>query len=137
MDGLRGIATVNIWSEDVQKAKEWYLKVLGCEPYFERNGEDDKLAYIEFRIGDSETELGIMDKNFAPITNVKGGAIIYWHVDDLDKTIGNFVSENAILIQKPVERGNNFTTAILEDPFGNIIGLMYNPHYKEVLNKKN
>jgi predicted enzyme related to lactoylglutathione lyase len=136
MDSLRGIATVNIWSEDVQKAKEWYSNVLGCEPYFERNGENDKLAYIEFRIGDSETELGIMDKKFAPIKNVKGGAIIYWHVDALDKTIEKFVSENAILIEKPVERGNGFITAILEDPFGNIIGLMYNPHYNEILNSK-
>jgi len=36
MDGLRGIATINIWSEDVQNAKEWYSNVLGCEPYFER-----------------------------------------------------------------------------------------------------
>jgi len=41
------------------------------------NCEEDRLAYIEFKIGDSETELGIMDKNFAPIKNVTGGAIIY------------------------------------------------------------
>lgn len=135
MDGLRGIATVNIWSEDVEKAKEWYSKVLGFEPYFDSKGEDGKLAYTEFRVGDSETEWGIMDKKFAPVKNVKGGAVIYWHVDDLDKTIEKFVSENAVLIEEPVERGHGFVTAILEDPFGNTIGLMYNPHYKEIINK--
>lgn len=135
MNDLRGIATINIWADDVLKAKNWYSNLLDCEPYFERKGKDSKLAYVEFRVGDFETELGIMDKNFSPISNSKGGAIIYWHVDDLGTTMEKFVSENAKVIENPIDRGNGFITAILEDPFGNIIGIMNNPHFAK-LNKK-
>jgi hypothetical protein len=32
-----------------------------------------------------------------------------------------------------VERGEGFVTAAVVDPFGNILGIMYNRHYLEVL----
>ena len=31
------------------------------------------------------------------------------------------------------ERGHGFVTASVVDPFGNILGIMANPHYLEVL----
>ncbi len=31
------------------------------------------------------------------------------------------------------ERGIGFITASVVDPFGDILGIMYNPHYLEVL----
>ncbi|WP_199853225.1 hypothetical protein [Plantactinospora sp. BC1] len=34
---------------------------------------------------------------------------------------------------KPVERGPGFVTASVVDPFGNILGVMENQHYLEVL----
>ena len=33
----------------------------------------------------------------------------------------------------PTDRGAGFITATVIDPFGNILGIMYNPHYLEVL----
>lgn len=40
--------------------------------------------------------------------------------------------------EAPTERGVGFTTASVGDPFGNILGIMYNQHYLDVLisNKK-
>ncbi len=35
--------------------------------------------------------------------------------------------------QAPTDRGEGFITASVVDPFGNILGIMYNPHYLEVL----
>ena len=35
--------------------------------------------------------------------------------------------------QPLTERGTGFITASVVDPFGNILGVMYNPHYLEVL----
>lgn len=32
------------------------------------------------------------------------------------------------------DRGEGFITATVIDPFGNVLGLMYNPHYLAVLN---
>ncbi len=46
---LRGLATVNLWVDDLEAAKGWYAELLGIAPYFERPG------YAEFRIGDTNT----------------------------------------------------------------------------------
>ena len=32
-------------------------------------------------------------------------------------------------------RGGGFITASVVDPFGNVLGIMYNPHYLDVLDK--
>ncbi len=32
------------------------------------------------------------------------------------------------------ERGEGFVTAAVTDPFGNVLGIMYNRHYLEVVN---
>jgi hypothetical protein len=37
-------------------------------------------------------------------------------------------------LTKRAEAG--FITASVEDPFGNILGIMYNPHYLEILRSK-
>ncbi|MEU7694145.1 hypothetical protein OHB01_05610 [Microbispora hainanensis] len=35
--------------------------------------------------------------------------------------------------ESPTERGPGFVTASVADPFGNILGIMRNAHYLEVL----
>ena len=57
---LRGLTTVSFWAADLEAAKEWYAGVLGTGPYFERPG------YAEFRLGDYQHELGIIDGRWAP-----------------------------------------------------------------------
>jgi catechol 2,3-dioxygenase-like lactoylglutathione lyase family enzyme len=63
---LRGFATINYWADDIEAAKRWYAELLGVEPYFERPGPDGRLAYAEFRIGDYQDELGLVDRRWAP-----------------------------------------------------------------------
>ena len=63
---LRGFATINYWTDDLEAARRWYAELLGMEPYFERPGPDGRLAYAEFRIGDYQHELGLADRRFAP-----------------------------------------------------------------------
>jgi predicted enzyme related to lactoylglutathione lyase len=125
---LRGLATLNFFAADHAAAKEWYTNFLGIPPYFERPG------YVEFRIGDFQHEFGIIDAKFAPPgTNVTpGGAIMYWHVDDLQATLDRLISLGAKLHEKIMVRGEGFVTASVVDPFGNVLGIMYNRHYLEV-----
>jgi len=127
---LRGMATVSFWADDLTAAKEWYSGVLGLEPYFERPG------YIEFRIGDYQQELGIIDSRYAP-TGAPGaaGAILYWHVDDVAAAFERLLALGAVAYQPVTERGGGFVTASVVDPFGNLLGVMINPHYLEVLKK--
>ena len=39
----------------------------------------------------------------------------------------------ATQLEPPQDRGDAFITATVVDPFGNILGIMYNPHYLEIL----
>jgi predicted enzyme related to lactoylglutathione lyase len=131
---LRGLTTVTYLAGDVAAAVDWYTDLLGVEPYFSRPVEG-RLAYVEFRIGDYQHELGILDRRFAaPGRSDKvGGAIVYWHVDDVQASFGRLLALGATAHEEPIERGPGFVTASVIDPFGNLLGVMYNQHYVDVL----
>jgi predicted enzyme related to lactoylglutathione lyase len=127
---LRGLTTVSYWADDVPAAVAWYTDLLGVEPYMNRDN-----AYVEFRVGDYLHELGIIDSRYRPegAAAGPGGVVVYWHVDDVDAAVERTLAMGATLHEKPVDRGTGFVTATVVDPFGNILGLMLNPHYLEVL----
>ena len=132
MTTLRGFATISLFADDHAKATRWYAEFLGLEPYFERPG------YAEFRIGDYQHEIGIIDRRFVPHMGKAGpaGAIAYWHVDDVAGTLAKLLSLGATELEKLTERGGGFVTASVVDPFGNVIGVMHNPHYLKVLESR-
>jgi predicted enzyme related to lactoylglutathione lyase len=131
---LRGLTTVTYPAGEVAAAVDWYTGLLGAGPYFSRPVEG-RLAYAEFRIGDYQHELGILDCRFAaPGRSDKvGGAIVYWHVDDVQASFGRLLALGATAHEEPIERGPGFVTASVIDPFGNLLGVMYNQHYVDVL----
>lgn len=132
---LRGFSTISFWADDVAAAAAWYAEFLGVEAYFERSGPDGRPAYAEFRIGDYQAELGIIDRNYGPprVATEPGGAVMYWHVDDLNATVERLLSMGAEEYQPITPREAGFVTAAMVDPFGNVLGVMCNPHYLEVL----
>lgn len=130
---LRGLTTVNYFADDVPAAATWYTELLGVEPYFARPSEGTP-SYVEFRLGDYQAELGIVDSKFAGHDrSVPGGALLYWAVDDVQASFDRLVSMGATAHQEPIERGPGFVTASVVDPFGNILGVMFNEHYLEIL----
>jgi len=136
---LRGFATINYWADDIEVAKAWYSELLGIAPYFERSGPDGQLAYAEFRLGDYQHELGLINRRFAPAqaTAGPGGVIMYWHVDDVKATLENLKAMGAEEYEPLTHRGDaGFITASVIDPFGNVLGIMYNPHYLEMVNSR-
>jgi len=140
---LRGLTTVAYQAADLTAAREWYTEVLGIEPYFNRT------EYVEFRVGDYEHEFGILDSRFLPDlsahqsgaeqggadqgSGTPGGAIVYWHVDDAQAAYDRLIELGATPHQPPRDFGENFVGAAVIDPFGNVLGIMHNPHYIEVL----
>jgi predicted enzyme related to lactoylglutathione lyase len=134
---VRGMANVSYFAEDLKKARTWYTEFFGIEPYFQRPDANNP-AYIEFRVGDYLHEVGIIDKKYMP-KNAQpgpGGAILYWHVDDIEKAHARLLSLGATPFEPITQRGDGFVTASVVDPFGNVLGIMYNPHYIDILNKK-
>jgi predicted enzyme related to lactoylglutathione lyase len=131
---LRGFTTITYFADDVPAAVAWYTELLGVDPYFVRPVEGPP-AYVEFRIGDYQHELGILDSRFAPHTrsDEPGGAVMYWAVDDVPASYQRLLSLGATSHDEPTERGPGFVTASVLDPFGNVLGVMYNQHYLDVL----
>ncbi|MFB8006863.1 VOC family protein [Nocardia sp. NPDC056000] len=128
---LRGMATVTYYADDLEAAKDWYSEFLGTAPYFTVPG-----GYYEFRIGDYQAELGLINRKFAPSRpDQPGGQVVNWHVDDLSATFERLLSMGAKEYEPITERGagTGFVTAAVIDPFGNILGIMSNPHYVEML----
>jgi predicted enzyme related to lactoylglutathione lyase len=125
---LRELATVSFYADDLAAAGRWYSELLGIAPYFERPG------YLEFRIGESEDELGLIDGRYRPggPTGAPGGTLVFWDVDDLPATLDRLLSLGATEHQPLTERGHGFATASVIDPFGNVLGVMTNPHHREL-----
>lgn len=130
---LRGLSTVNFFADDVPAAQRWYAQLLGIEPYFARD-IDGRTAYVEFRVGDYEHELGIVDRRFAASrATTPSGAVVYWHVEDVGAAFDRLLELGATVDEPVIERGPGFVTASVVDPFGNILGVMFNQHYVDTL----
>ena len=126
---LRGMSNVSYWAEDHDAATAWYTELLGIEPYFRMPG------YVEWRVGDYGHELGLIDARYSPtpLTGAPGGAVLNWHVDDVRVALKRLLELGAMMREELRERGEGFTTAAVVDPFGNVLGVMTNPHYLQVL----
>ncbi len=131
---LRGFATVSYYAADLDAATDWYAEVLGIQPYYTRPG------YHEFRVGDYEHELGIIDAAYRPAASAGAsgttGEIIYWAVDDVRAAYERLLALGAVSYEPPIERGPGFVTAAVVDPFGNILGVMFNQHYLDTLARR-
>ena len=61
----------------------------------------------------------------------------FWHVDDINQVFDKLIKMGAKEYEKITAREDGFITASVLDPFGNILGIMHNPHYLEVLKSLN
>ena len=59
--------------------------------------------------------------------------VAYWHVDDVAAAMERLVAMGAKAHEPITPREAGFVTASVVDPLGNILGVMVNPHYLEIL----
>jgi predicted enzyme related to lactoylglutathione lyase len=128
---LRELATVSCYATDLAAAERWYTELLGIEPYYRVPGG----GYVEYRVGESEDELGLIDARYRPgggAAPVPAGAVVFWDVDDLPAAIDRLVALGATVHEPMREHGDGegFATASVVDPFGNVLGVMVNPHHR-------
>src|SRR4029453_4308388 len=118
---LRGISTVNLWADDLPAATRWYTELLGVEPYFTSEAAGRGPGYVEYRIGDYQHELGIIDRRFAPpgLAPGPGGAGVSGPAEAGGAPRARRVSRGPKPLEALTERGPGFVTASVLDPFGN------------------
>lgn len=131
---LRGLTTVTFFADDLAAAQAWYTELLGIEPYFAKE-LGGAVAYVEFRLGDLQHELGLLDARHAPPgrSEAPGNTVTYWAVDDVEAALARLVEMGAAPLMPVTEQGPGFVTAAVVDPFGNVLGVMFNQHYLDTV----
>jgi len=118
---MLGLRTTIYKVGNITEAANWYSKVFEKSPYF------NEPFYVGFNI--EGYELGLQPED-EPTMNKVESVISYWGVDDIEKTYNRLLSLGATENEKPYNVGDDIITATVKDPFGNVIGLIYNPHFK-------
>lgn len=118
---LQGLRTCIYRVTDLSKAKAWYSEVIGNGPYF------DEPFYVGFNVQGYELGL-IPDEADQPVAN-EGGVHTYWGVDDAQATYQRLLDLGASPHEAPNEVGGGIVVAMVKDPWGNLLGVIYNPHF--------
>ena len=117
---IQGLATVIYHVTDLDRAKAWYATAFQQQPYF------DEPFYVGFNIAGYELGLHPNGSHAKP---GPGGSVAYWRVTDIDRAVEHFVSVGATVVSKVQDVGGGIKVADVQDPFGNVIGLIDNPQF--------
>jgi predicted enzyme related to lactoylglutathione lyase len=130
---LQGLTSHQAFVDDVAAAERWYSDVLGIEPYFRSEDVGLPRGHVGFRVGDMGSELGLTDRKLAPDGAGTGPAatIAYWQVDDVGAAFDRLLSTGARALQHPTELSRGFLIASVVDPFGNVLGLRFDPDFQK------
>jgi predicted enzyme related to lactoylglutathione lyase len=115
--GLR-TAAYHVPPDKLAEATEWYAKVAGVRPYFEEP------FYVGFNVGGFE--LGLVPDGGEP---GPGGAVPYWGVPEVGAEVARLAALGAKVVKPAEDVGGGIKVATLADPYGNLLGLIENPHF--------
>src|ERR1700750_488588 len=92
-----GLRTVGYKVPDLNKAKEWYTKILGVEPYF------DQPFYVGFNV--AGYELGLQPTESPVVYGDNMG--VYWGVENVQATFDQLIAAGATAFEQPTDVGEN------------------------------
>lgn len=113
-----GLRTVIYAAPDIAKAKDWYSKAFGLDPYY------DQPYYVGFNVGGYELGLDPNAKHVGP-----GGSTAWWGVASIADTMEHLKSIGAAVVESPHDVGDGIKVGSVKDPFGNIVGIIENPMF--------
>jgi predicted enzyme related to lactoylglutathione lyase len=116
---MQGLRTVIYTVPDLVAAKAWYSRILGIEPYFA------EVFYVGFQVGGFE--LGL-DPDMGD-AGQGGGVVAYWGVADAGAAQANLLEQGARAHEPVRDVGGGIRVATVKDPFGNVFGVIENPHF--------
>jgi predicted enzyme related to lactoylglutathione lyase len=118
---LLGLRTTIYKVTDVAAATKWYTNAFKTEPYFNES------FYVGFNI--AGYELGLQPDDTPAATKTENVAT-YWGVENIDDWYNHLINQGATAFEAPENVGGDMMTATVKDPWGNVIGLIYNPYFK-------
>jgi catechol 2,3-dioxygenase-like lactoylglutathione lyase family enzyme len=117
---FKNLQTVIYYAPDLEKAKAWYSQVLGIQP------DVVETSYVGFCIGGYEL---VLQPNQVEGLKGLGSAIPCWGVEHISEALEHLTKQGATVISATREVSNNAKLAVLQDPFGNALGIIENPHF--------
>lgn len=114
---IQGLRTSLYPSPDLAAGKAWYTEVVGHGPYF------DEPFYVGFAVGGFELGLVPDAEPGAP------GCVAYWGVPDAATAYARLLSLGATPHEPVKDVGGGIKVATVLDPFGNVFGVIENPHF--------
>jgi predicted enzyme related to lactoylglutathione lyase len=115
-----GLRTVLYAVDDLDRARAWYTSVLGQEPYFAEP------FYVGFNVGGYELGLDPGAENRPG----PGGTVAYWGVEDIETAHARLLELGAREHGAVQDVGGGIRVATVLDPFGNVFGIIQNPHFQ-------
>ncbi len=112
-----GLRTAVYPVPDLAQGKAWYQMILEREPYF------DEPYYVGFNVGGFE--LGLIPDGEPG----SSGVVVYWGVNDANAEMRRLESIGAIVNEPVVEVGGGIKAGSIRDPWGNVVGVIENPHF--------
>jgi predicted enzyme related to lactoylglutathione lyase len=116
---ILGLRTIIYHVTDLAKAKAWYAQVVEKEPYF------DQPFYVGFSVGGFELGL-VPDGPTGP-----GGVVAYWGVLNAESVLKRLLELGAVIKEPLQDVGDGIRVATVSDPFGNLFGVIENPHFSK------
>ena len=118
---ILGLRTAIYKVANINAAKEWYSKAFLTLPYF------DEPFYVGFNI--AGYELGLQPEDEV-VPDKPESVLTYWGVEDINHEYNRLISLGAVAHSAPENVGGEIFVASVKDPWGNIIGLIFNPEFK-------
>lgn len=113
-----GLRTTIYKVPDLSAAKKWYAKAFKTDPYF------DEPFYVGFNI--AGYELGLQPDEAVTGDNIS----TYWGTENVNEQYQRLLTLGAKAHEEPQNVGGEIIVATVKDPWGNLIGLIYNPEFK-------
>lgn len=114
---IKGLRTVVYPTPQLLDATAWYTQVLGKDPYF------NQPFYVGFEVGGFE--LGLVPDGQPGTT----GATAYWGTADAHAELARLTGLGASVESPVTDVGEGIKVATVRDPFGNLFGIIENPHF--------
>jgi predicted enzyme related to lactoylglutathione lyase len=114
---IQGLRTVIYPVTALTEARDWYARVLEKAPYF------DQPFYVGFAVGGFE--LGLVPDGQPG----SSGATAYWGTPDVAAEVARLAGLGAALESGIQDVGDGIKVATIRDPYGNLFGIIENPHF--------
>ncbi|MBF9221665.1 VOC family protein [Hymenobacter ruricola] len=115
---FQGLRTVVYPAGDLAEATAWYSRVLEQGPYF------NEPFYVGFNVGGYELGLVPDGTPDGPV-----GATTYWGVPDAAAAHTRLLALGAQPHEAVHDVGSGILVGTVLDPFGNLLGVIQNPHF--------